>query len=372
MHHRSTVPLAPLVALILAAGGGAAQTTYTLSPFVSVDGALPGDPLLAGLSVERARGTIGMRAGAAFDLAGAGSAAGDGRLGDAWTFDADLTLGLHRIPFLRGVLTGWAPRLSAGVGIAAGREADASRALVPVASWGFGLDYAFAGRLAAAAALRRRTPIEIFGGSHGVQDGWEYRAGLALRIGGGRAATRPPVVASMRARERDALWTSADLPADAHAAGLLETADDYLGTRYLWGGDSPETGFDCSGFVQYVFARRGVRLPRTSRQLAVVGRTVEPRLDALRAGDLLFFAGDYRTIDHVAIYAGAGTIIHSSNSAGGVVVDRLSTNRGRWFTDHLVAARRVVEGGRSLVAAAADPAVPPGSWDPPDRAPRRN
>ena len=95
-------------------------------------------------------------------------------------------------------------------------------------------------------------------------------------------------------------------------------------------------------------------------------------MDALRPGDLLFFAGDYRTIDHVAIYAGAGTIIHSSNSAGGVVVDRLSTNRGRWFTEHLVAARRVVEGGRSLVAAAADPAVPPGSWDPPDRAPRRN
>ncbi len=156
MHHRSTVPLAPLVALILAAGGGAAQTTYTLSPFVSVDGALPGDPLLAGLSVERARGTIGMRAGAAFDLAGAGSAAADGRLGDAWTFDADLTLGLHRIPFLRGVLTGWAPRLSAGVGIAAGREADASRALVPVASWGFAAPGGTESVNNALAALRRR------------------------------------------------------------------------------------------------------------------------------------------------------------------------------------------------------------------------
>jgi cell wall-associated NlpC family hydrolase len=153
---------------------------------------------------------------------------------------------------------------------------------------------------------------------------------------------------------------------------VLDAADDYLGTRYLWGGDSPETGFDCSGFVQYVYARRGVRLPRTSRQMAAVGWTVEPRTDAMRAGDLLFFAGDYRTIDHVAIYAGGGTIVHSSSSAGGVVVDRLSTDRGRWFTDHLVAVRRVVEQGRSLIAADADPPVPPGSWDPPDRAPRRN
>ena len=52
---------------------------------------------------------------------------------------------------------------------------------------------------------------------------------------------------------------------------MLARADDYLGVRYKWGGTSPTTGFDCSGYVQFVYGREGVRLPRTSRQQAVAG-----------------------------------------------------------------------------------------------------
>ena len=158
--------------------------------------------------------------------------------------------------------------------------------------------------------------------------------------------------------------------ASATATAVLSTADDYVGTRYVWGGTSPK-GFDCSGFVQYVFRRHGIELPRTSRQQAQVGQYVPASRAALEVGDLLFFATDGKRIDHIAIYAGNNEIIHSSSSGGGVGYDNLSSKRGRWFADHHVATRRVVEDGESLVGPldAALRAIL--SYDPPDRAPRR-
>src|SRR5215216_6323652 len=65
-------------------------------------------------------------------------------------------------------------------------------------------------------------------------------------------------------------------PAAIHAtaAGILATAKRYLGTHYRYGGESPASGFDCSGFVQYVFGRHGVKLPRTSREQASAGEAV--------------------------------------------------------------------------------------------------
>jgi len=61
------------------------------------------------------------------------------------------------------------------------------------------------------------------------------------------------------------------------ARRAVETGDDYLGVPYLWGGSTPR-GFDCSGFVQYVYRENGVRLPRTSRQMAHAGRSVPARI----------------------------------------------------------------------------------------------
>jgi hypothetical protein len=366
-------PLMVALALPLIGGSGAAQTAYNFSPFISANSSLPGDPLLVGLSAERARSVVGVRAGWAVDLAPAGSAVEDGRFGDAWAFDADLTLGFDRVSFLRSVFTTWTPVLFGGLGIEGGRESDGSRAIVPVAAYGFGLGYNFAGPLSVVSEFRRRAPIVGGDPDDGVRKGWDYRLGVALRIGGGRTTSVAPVLASARDRERERSWTAANVPASATAARVLDSADDYLGTRYLWGGDSPQAGFDCSGFVQYVYRRQGVRLPRTSRQMVSAGVPVATNVDALRPGDLLFFAGDYRTIDHVAIYAGGGTIIHSSQSGGGVVLDQLGTRRGRWFNDHLVAARRVLDDGRVLVAGSVDTAAPAGTeFDPPDRAPRRN
>jgi cell wall-associated NlpC family hydrolase len=127
---------------------------------------------------------------------------------------------------------------------------------------------------------------------------------------------------------------------------VLATADRYVGTRYRYGGESPAEGFDCSGFVQYVFNRHGVELPRTSSQQATAGRPTQRALSALRPGDLLFFDTDGRGIDHVAIYVGGGRIIHASAGSRRVRYDEVDTNRGNWYVRHFVAARRVLGGAQ--------------------------
>jgi peptidoglycan DL-endopeptidase CwlO len=130
--------------------------------------------------------------------------------------------------------------------------------------------------------------------------------------------------------------------ASVSAARVLATGEQYLGTRYVYGGAKPDLGFDCSGFVQYVFGRHGVTLPRTSRQQATAGRALPRTPTALRPGDLMLFSSRGRGVDHVAIYAGDNRIIHSSAGEGRVVYDDLSTPRGKWYLARHVASRRVL------------------------------
>jgi peptidoglycan DL-endopeptidase CwlO len=136
--------------------------------------------------------------------------------------------------------------------------------------------------------------------------------------------------------------------ARGNASAILATAERYLGVPYVWGGTTPR-GFDCSGYVQYVFRLHNIELPRTSRQQAHVGEWASTAAHALRPGDLMFFATRSAQIDHIAIYAGSNRFIHSSSSGGGVTYDELTTRRGQWFASHHVATRRVVADGRSLV-----------------------
>jgi cell wall-associated NlpC family hydrolase len=149
----------------------------------------------------------------------------------------------------------------------------------------------------------------------------------------------------------------------------VPAAERYIGVPYRYGGSSPESGFDCSGFVQYVYGQQGVDLPRTSRQMAGAGVAVEPSARSLAVGDLMLFSQGGR-ISHVAIYAGNGRFIHSSSSGKGVRYDDLDTRRGQWFADHMVAARRVSGDNRILGNAfAASDSIAFDRFDPPDSAP---
>lgn len=162
--------------------------------------------------------------------------------------------------------------------------------------------------------------------------------------------------------------SSPSRPAPA-ATRVIGTAEQYLGVPYKWGGSSPASGFDCSGYVKYVYGKQGVQLPRTSREQASAGVRVTPKRSSLRQGDLMLFAESRKPISHVAIYAGGGRIIHSSSSGGGVRYDDLGTKRGQWYVDHLVAARRLAVDGRSLVQSLRSLTIPNLPFDPPDGAP---
>ena len=161
------------------------------------------------------------------------------------------------------------------------------------------------------------------------------RGGLGVGVTGADAGVpRPP---------RQTVPASA---ASVGAGQVLATADRYVGTRYRYGGESPAEGFDCSGFVQYVFGRQGVELPRTSYLQAGAGRPAPRAVGALQPGDLMFFSSSGRRVDHVAIYAGDGRIIHASAGSGRVRYDEIDSSRGNWFLDHLVTSRRVLTDAR--------------------------
>ena len=124
-----------------------------------------------------------------------------------------------------------------------------------------------------------------------------------------------------------------------NAAGLeiVRTAESMIGAPYREGGALPD-GFDCSGLVQYVFARHGVAVPRDVRRQAAAGAPVD-RGD-IAPGDLVFFATSGSGPTHVGIAAGGDRFIHAPKSGDVVRVESMSA--GYW-TSRFVAARRLAE-----------------------------
>lgn len=94
-----------------------------------------------------------------------------------------------------------------------------------------------------------------------------------------------------------------------------------VGTPYRWGGNTPESGFDCSGLIDHVYLSRAqIKLPRTTAELAFVGQSVEAR--QLRTGDLVLF-GPGTLPNHAGIYVGQGRFVHAPSTGGTVRQDRL-------------------------------------------------
>ncbi len=114
---------------------------------------------------------------------------------------------------------------------------------------------------------------------------------------------------------------------------VLLSCRSFMGTPYVWGGQQPG-GFDCSGYVQYVFGKHGYRLPRTADIQFEVGQRVG--MGQERPGDLVFFETYAPGASHVGVYLGRDYFIHASSSRG-VTIDRLSSD---FFAQRYLGARR--------------------------------
>ena len=132
--------------------------------------------------------------------------------------------------------------------------------------------------------------------------------------------------------------TSESSTAGTTGTAVVEYAKQYLGYKYVSGGASPSTGFDCSGFTTYVYKHFGISLYRTSGDQIKNGVAVEK--SDLQPGDLVLFNNDGNTrIGHVGIYVGNGNFIHASNPKEGVKITSLSTS---YYQKRYVGARRVI------------------------------
>jgi hypothetical protein len=345
----------------------AQQSDLSITPFVSF---LPsaGTSPLAGLALTLAgTGGLGLRASGHVALENYNSGFGaDGTL-RPWGADLDALYTL-------GSRGGLMPFAFAGVGTT-GRDTDGSNAFRNSWSYGAGATLPLGDALGVFGEARwRMSRFVLPTATLAPSPTNEFRIGLSFHVGGSSSK------ASRRSPDRRVDVTpSSHLPvvryplpsssSAAVAARVVGTADQYIGVPYRYGGTSPASGFDCSGFVQYVFDKHGVRLPRTAGEQAQVGEALASDWRALSAGDLVMFADGGR-ISHVAIYAGRNRIIHSSSSGGGVRYDDLSTQRGEWFADHMVAARRVTPDGQGFLLDLARGFAGNLQLDPPDHAPK--
>jgi cell wall-associated NlpC family hydrolase len=177
---------------------------------------------------------------------------------------------------------------------------------------------------------------------------------VAVVLGTAALVCLPAIARAQDAKPFQAYSNSAQSLRDS----IVTLAKAQLGTRYRYGGKTPEHGFDCSGLVQYVMAALHLDVPRTARQQAKTGLAVVRDTSHLLPGDLLTFAKPKRGVSHVGIYIGDGQFIQASSVAGRVVVSPLDRPTSRLIKAWR-GARRVLALDDSATSAAATAVVAP-------------
>lgn len=385
-HLRRLIGLSGVLSYFAVPAALAAQVAGGVEFYGALDNAPPITRTLGGLSLSVGTPYLGIRGSGGLGISSLttqSTGVNNGPSNLVWATNADLLLG----PVNAGLGEGFMPYTFAGLGLESSAQPSTFTDAIRTWSFGGGLQLAI-GRILSVNGEARRRYLAAPATAADTQfvRGMEYRVGIGFHFGGGRSGSRSPIYSGRSGTRRSSdvppgaprpsrrpttrsTWPISNTSGSGAARRVISTAEQYIGVPYRYGGTSARTGFDCSGFVQYVYGQQGVDLPRTSRQMAGVGMAIEPTQRALAVGDLMLFAQGGR-ISHVAIYAGNGRFIHSSSSGHGVRYDDLGTNRGRWFADHMVAARRVTGDGRILVNAfAGGNTIAFDGFDPPDSAP---
>lgn len=131
--------------------------------------------------------------------------------------------------------------------------------------------------------------------------------------------------ANKAAKTQNSKKTSSSSSTSTGGNAVYDTATDYLGLKYVWGGASLTKGADCSGFTQQIYKKYGVSLPHHAADQAKMGTKITSKKD-LQAGDLVFF-GSKNNITHVGIYGGDGKFIESPHTGASVRVSKLSSRK---------------------------------------------
>ena len=377
MHLRRLIGLSGALSYLALPVGLAAQVAGGVEFYGALDNAAPITRTIGGLSLSVGTPYVGIRGSGGLGISSLttqGSGLNQGPSNVVWATNADLLFGPVNARLGEGIM----PYGFAGLGLESSAQPRVFTDAIRTWSYGGGLQLALGSLLSVNGEARsRRLAAPATAADSQFVRGIEYRVGIGIHFGGGRSRSTVysrrtsdvPPGAPRPSRTSRTTWPVSTTSASGAARRVVPTAEQYIGVPYRYGGTSPRTGFDCSGFVQYVYGVQGIDLPRTSRQMAGVGIAVEPSTRSLAVGDLMLFAQGGR-ISHVAIYAGNGRFIHSSSSGNGVRYDDLWTRRGRWFADHMVAARRVSGDSRILVTAfTGGSAIAFDHLDPPDSAP---
>ncbi|GAB7533072.1 C40 family peptidase [Pseudomonas sp. 3A(2025)] len=157
---------------------------------------------------------------------------------------------------------------------------------------------------------------------------------LAALLGACASAPPPP---QPRIVQRPVLAAPATVPSPA-VEDVLFRAFSLVGTPYRWGGNTPDSGFDCSGLISYVYRdMAGISLPRSTRDMIVMNVPTVGR-EQLQTGDLVFFATSGGSqVSHAGIYVGEGRFVHAPATGGTVKLDSLS--KPYWQKAYLNAKR---------------------------------
>src|SRR4051812_1120144 len=170
----------------------------------------------------------------------------------------------------------------------------------------------------------------------------EYRGRYQLRLDDargllGHASDRPRGPGHDGPAGLDQIVAGETPPAGPRARAALAEARRHMGTPYRWGGSTPQTGFDCSGLVQWAYAKAGIRIPRTSEQQILAGNAERVDRGHLRPGDLVFFRNAGGDVHHVGMSLGGDRFINAPHTGARV---RINSLKEPYFAREFAGGRR--------------------------------